>query len=158
MDSRNRVVTRQEVLNKSQDQEIDEFIIRQAFSTFPEAESKGFVGQRRRNRGGRRKRLNAVFKHNMDIKEVFLDEEDLSTQVVSLKRRAVIGRWIFLDGNDFDSASWIGKMWKPIIGYCPKFSSLINGWFCVHFMDENDVYKIISRAWVRGRSFMQLVP
>ena len=37
-------------------------------------------------------------------------------------------------------------------------SHLINGWFSIHFLDEKDAQTIISRTWVRGRSFMQLIP
>ena len=87
-----------------------------------------------------------MHKHNMEIKEVFLDYEDLCGRVARLQKRVVIGRWMFPENTDFDTNTWISKHWKPIIRYTPKVSDLINGWFCVHFMDDNDVFKIDSRT------------
>ena len=87
-------------------------------------------------------------------KEVILEYEDLFGRVASLQKWEVIGRWMFPDNSEFDMSNWIRKYWNPIIGYTPKVSTLINGWFSIHFLDDKYVYKNISRTWVRGRSFM----
>ena len=78
----------------------------------------------------------------MEIREVPLDYDDLCIRVVSLQRRAIVCRWVFPDCEDFDSASWVNKKWKSIIGYSPIVSKLLNGWFSVHFMNEKDVHKV----------------
>ena len=53
---------------------------------------------------------------------------------------------------------WVRITWCPILGYNPKVRIMMNSWFSVHFMHEEDYAKILKWTWVRGRSFMQLLP
>ena len=145
----------------SKDFEVDDQIIKQAFSHLPfqvvnnHSGWKFFPYKKKRGRGRRKKN---IFKHNMDIKAVTLDYDDLCGRVASLQKRVVIGRWMFPDGSEVDTGAWIKQYWNPIIGYTPKISMLLNGWFIIHFMNEKYVYNIINTMWVWGQSFMQLVP
>ena len=71
----------------ARDFEVDELIIKQAISILPEDEVNvqgHYIGNRhRKGRNRRRRRLN-IYKHNMDIKEIHLDYEDLCGRVASL--------------------------------------------------------------------------
>lgn len=125
---------------------IDDLIVRRGFIPAPKVVDCLQSCKKRHNRGRRSKKKRPVFKHNMDIKEVVLDYDDLCGHIASLQKWVVMGRWLFPENLDFDTSSWIGNQWKPIIGYIPKVSILINGWFSVHFMDDKDVFKIISRT------------
>lgn len=39
---------------------------------------------------------------------------------------------------------WINKSWLSIIQYKPKVGILLNGWFDIHFLKEEDVEKDAS--------------
>lgn len=65
---------------------------------------------------------------------------------------------MFVDGKEVDMVQWVKSFWNPILRYSPKASMLLNNWFSIHFMKEEDISKIIQRTWVRDKSFMHLVP
>ena len=87
-----------------------------------------------------------------------LDHEDLCRRVIFLQKCALIGRWMFADGHVNDMLEWAKNVWSPIVGYAPKVTLLLNNWYSIHFMNEKDVALIVNKTWVRGKSFLQLLP
>ena len=80
-------------------------------------------------RWGRKKKKQAHFSYyrpTMDVREVVLEYDDLWGRVTSLGKWALIGRWIFAEGNEVDMMEWAKKFWCPIVGYTPKVSFLLN--------------------------------
>lgn len=104
------------------------------------------------------KNLKACFKPAKGVKEAVFEIDDLWSRVESLQKRALIGRWIFAEKTRTDMEEWVKEFWSPMVGYNPKFGRMMNGWFSVHFMHEDDCKKVMARAWVRGHSFMKLMP
>lgn len=51
---------------------------------------------------------------------------------------------------------WIEKNWTSIVGYHPKLSIILKGWFGFHFMSSEDAKKIRTRPWVKGRGVLIL--
>ena len=123
------------VAKSSSDQAIEEFIIQSALENNNPVYSDSLVNCKRNTHRRRRKIKKNYYKQRMEINEIYLDPEDMLTRVASLQKRAVIGRWMFPDNKEVDTAVWIKQHWSPIIGYAPKVSLLINGWFSFYFMD-----------------------
>ena len=73
-------------------------------------------GSSRRGRHKLKKDRLACFKPIVDIKEVVLEHEDLWGRVISLQKRALIGRWMFADGHVIDMLEWAKNVWSPIVG------------------------------------------
>lgn len=115
-------------------------------------------GSSRRGRHKLKKNRLACFKLAVEIKEVVLEHDDLWGRVISLQKRALIGRWMFADGHVSDMLEWAKNVWTPIVGYAPEVSLLLNDWYSIHFKNENDVALIFNKTWVRGKSFLQLLP
>jgi len=52
--------------------------------------------------------------------------------------------------------AWVFTQWKPILGYTPKVSHLLNQWYRFHLLHHADVEKIMGTPCVSGRCFLQL--
>jgi hypothetical protein len=46
--------------------------------------------------------------------------------------------------------------WKPILGYCPRFSLLSNHWLVFHFLSESDLLRILDSPWIFGKGVLML--
>ena len=82
-----------EVGDKSFTLDVHDMIIRQPIESCLDINSNPLAGKPGRERCRRaRNSKNNCYKHRMEIKEVFLDYDDLCGRVTSLQKRAVIGR------------------------------------------------------------------
>lgn len=94
-----------ETSGRNKDLEIDVNIILKGIPFSSDPISTEYVAHGNKKKLARRKKSIAVYKQNMDIKEVVLDEEDLIVRIAGLQRHAIIGWWIFPEGNDLDTSS-----------------------------------------------------
>jgi hypothetical protein len=58
--------------------------------------------------------------------------------------------------NKIQLSEWILGFWKPLVGYCPRFSLLSNHWMVFHFLSESDLLRILGSPWIIGRGVLML--
>lgn len=51
------------------------------------------------------------------------DSVHLSDQIDSLQDLALVGRWHFIEMDDFAMRKWLEAQWKSLIGYFPLYQS-----------------------------------
>lgn len=89
----------------------DNMIILQACHAPPSSEGNALLDVADRidikKQTGCRNRKKAFYKHNLVIKEIQLDHNDLCRRVASLQKRVLIGRWMFPDGENIDMDEWV---------------------------------------------------
>lgn len=85
-----------------------------------------------------------------------LDSVSLADRIASLQSRALIGKWHFPDMEDDQMRTWLGSIWRPLIGYVPIIVRLMKDWYSFHFLKVKDLDTIWALPWVHGRSFLAL--
>lgn len=79
---------------------------------------------------------------------VHLDSSFLLHRIVSLQKRALVGRWHFSSMEDGQFRIWIGDKWNALLRYIPTIVRLMNHWYNFHFLKEQDLEMILSLPWV----------
>jgi len=83
--------------------------------------------------------------------------EDLAlNKILSLSEKALIGKLFYIRMNKTQIEDWIRKLWKPLVGYCPRFNILSNHWLVFHFLSEEDLKLILEPPWLLGRGVLML--
>jgi len=49
---------------------------------------------------------------------------------------------------------WAEDRWLPILKYRLKISILFNAWVAFHFLNSEDVERILKEPWVKSRDFL----
>jgi hypothetical protein len=73
-----------------------------------------------------------------------------------LASKALVGRFEYASPNRKEIVEWIDKTWKPILGYCPRFFTLLRGWICIQFLSVSDSQKMLDSTWLFGRGSIVL--
>lgn len=52
--------------------------------------------------------------------------------------------------------NWVATKWKFLLGYIPTVVRLMGSWYNGHFLNEEDLQKILVLPWVMGHGFLAL--
>ena len=105
------------------------------------------IGGNFRGEKARAKRQLKAFKvHELRAKMVLGLELTLD-KVVGMRKRTLIGRLEYCKFTGPEMKAWMTSNWEPVIGYTPRFSVLMKGWFCFHFISESEATDILDRFW-----------
>jgi hypothetical protein len=65
-------------------------------------------------------------------------------RVSSLASKALVGKFFYIKMRKAQISQWIQDFWKPLVGYCLRYSLLSNHWLVFHFLVEEDLLKILD--------------
>lgn len=51
---------------------------------------------------------------------------------------------------------WVEIKWKTLLRYMPSVVRLMNGWYNFHFHSQDDLNKMKTLSWIKGRGFFEL--
>ena len=58
--------------------------------------------------------------------------------VPTLSMRSLVGKMEFVQLTKSELLKWVREQWKPIIQNVPRVLALVNGWYVIHFLSEED--------------------
>ena len=112
-------------------------------------------GAIRGNRARAKRQLKA-FKVKERRAQLVLGLELTVDKVAGMQKRTLIGRLEYIKLTGPEMKTWMQQNWEPIIGYTPRFSVLMKGWFCFHFISEAAVEQILKKFWTIQRGSLVL--
>lgn len=71
-----------------------------------------------------------------------------SDKVQCLVDCALIGRMEHVKVTAVTLKAWLHKTWKPLLGYTPRFSMLVNGWTIFHLLAIKDHVLVEDDIWL----------
>ena len=95
-----------------------------------------------------RKRKSKALKVRQSCPSFILGKDVVLDRMISFSSKALVGKFFYFKMSKSRLSVWITKEWKPISGYCPRFSLLSNFWIVFHFLFEDDLLKIFAKVWL----------
>lgn len=69
-------------------------------------------------------------------------------KVATLSKRGLVDKFMHIIVNRFDHSDWIGKKWKPILGYHLMINLLLRGRLYFDPVTKEDAEKILVTPWL----------
>lgn len=76
--------------------------------------------------------------------------------VVDFTEKALVDRFEYVSLARADVIRWVMERWKPILGYIPRYITLIKGWVCFYIQFGKYAKLILDRTWVIGKGLLVL--
>lgn len=100
------------------------------------------------NTNARLRRKTKAFKANTRLLTLYVGNGVNANRIQSLCDFALVGRMENTRVTFEELKLWILHHWKPLLGYAPRFSTLVNGWFIFHFVTVKDRVLIAKKPWL----------
>jgi hypothetical protein len=104
-------------------------------------------------RSNRRKKC---WKTREDKPSCILGRDITLDRVLGLAEKALVGKFFYARMNMRQLTEWMFSYWKPLLGYCPRFSLLANHWLLFHFLSESDLLRILGSPWLFRKGVLML--
>jgi hypothetical protein len=101
-------------------------------------------------------RRKKCWKTRVDKPSCILGRDIALDRVLGLAEKALVGKFFYARMSMRQLTEWMLSYWKPILGYCPRFSLLANHWLVFHFLSESDLLCILGSPWIFGKGVLML--